>query len=102
MRYLHTFCPMIFISECLLFEHQPCELGLEVKAALGFTSLYIGWNIFCWWVLKTPPYPMQRRVYQAGVPYVAAFYGGLVSVAVTLLLYVRWLRTARGVGLWAI
>lgn len=27
---------------------------------------YLSWNLFCWWLLQTPPYPLQKRFF---VPY---------------------------------
>ena len=26
---------------------------------------YLSWNLFCWWLLQTPPYPLQKRFFVA-------------------------------------
>lgn len=96
MRYIHTYCPLLPVVEAALIAHTPCTLELELAAMLAVALGYVGWNFFCWWLLREAPYPLQLRVYRCGTKRALVFYVVLVFYAASLILHCRLLRRADG------
>jgi len=92
MRYVHTFCPMLLLLDMACTPHVPCPWSWEVAALLVYGFSYLGWNFFCWWLLRVPPYPLQYRIWQQGSARAVTAYAVLLLHAVLLLVYARCLR----------
>eukprot|EP00747_Dinoflagellata_sp_TGD_P080293 gnl/TRDRNA2_/TRDRNA2_160833_c0_seq1.p1 gnl/TRDRNA2_/TRDRNA2_160833_c0~~gnl/TRDRNA2_/TRDRNA2_160833_c0_seq1.p1 ORF type:complete len:309 (+),score=29.09 gnl/TRDRNA2_/TRDRNA2_160833_c0_seq1:80-1006(+) len=77
MHYIHTLCPLLPLAEGSLVKHEPCCIR-EEAATIGACSLsYLIWNLFCWWLFRRPPYPVQRAAWKAGGKGVLMLYGGI-------------------------
>lgn len=74
MQYLHTFVPMLPVVEALLVAHPPGEMGLELGCMFAYFLAYLCWNMFCWWLLKVAPYPLQKKLWQFGTPVAVGTY----------------------------
>eukprot|EP00933_Yihiella_yeosuensis_P073467 TRINITY_DN82171_c0_g1_i1.p1 TRINITY_DN82171_c0_g1~~TRINITY_DN82171_c0_g1_i1.p1 ORF type:complete len:393 (-),score=42.16 TRINITY_DN82171_c0_g1_i1:392-1405(-) len=98
MRYIHTLCPLLLLVESMLVLHRPAQPQVEFGVCFIFISCYLSWNFFCWWLLRTPPYPLQRRIGDLGIPGAVACYAALVVFGLTLLVYSRRFRFATGDG----
>ncbi|CAJ1409829.1 unnamed protein product [Effrenium voratum] len=96
MQYVHTLCPMFLVVDMALAEHSPLEANVEINATLAFAVSYICWNLFCWWLLRVPPYPLQKRLFELGVPWAVFAYAVLSIFAMALCIYVRWVRLVAG------
>merc|ERR1711879_432194 len=96
MQYIHTLVPLSIVADAAIVSHVPCALGLELTALLRFVALYLGWNFFCWWLLKAAPYPLQKRIYHLGLSRAVASYVSLVVGGLGVFGYMRLLRTESG------
>lgn len=101
MLFLHTFIPGLVFADAALLDHHLRTLDFEASAVVGSFLVYLGWNLFCWWLLRRPPYPLQKRLWDFGGWRTILSYLILLVVAVVLLLYSRALRVATDVHSWS-
>lgn len=102
MRYLHTFVPLLLFAEAALVRHLPRSWDLELRAMLMFVACYLAWNFSCWWLLKAPPYPLQKRIHDLGMNSAVVCYLGLAAFAISLLAYTCYLRRAGDIASWSL
>eukprot|EP00434_Breviolum_minutum_P032295 symbB.v1.2.028557.t1/scaffold3038.1/size64864/2 len=93
MQYIHTLCPLLLVIDMMLVQHSLGPADMEINATLCFAWCYLSWNLFCWWLLQTPPYPLQKRFFELGVPWAVFAYAVLSIFAMSLCIYTRWVRT---------
>ncbi|CAK9070788.1 unnamed protein product [Durusdinium trenchii] len=97
MQYVHTLCPLLMVADMMVAEHPLGQADMEINATLCFALGYLAWNFFCWWLLQTPPYPLQKRFFELGVPWALFAYSVLSIFAMSLCIYIRWVRAVGGI-----
>ncbi|OLP85147.1 hypothetical protein AK812_SmicGene33886 [Symbiodinium microadriaticum] len=96
MQYIHTLCPLLLVVDMALGDHPLNKSSLEINATVGFAYSYLAWNFFCWWLLRTPPYPLQKRFFELGIPWAVFAYAVLTIFALSMCAYSRWIRAVSG------
>jgi len=96
MQYIHTLCPLLLVVDTALGDHPLNKSSLEINATVGFAYSYLAWNFFCWWLLRTPPYPLQKRFFELGIPWAVFAYAVLTIFALSMCAYSRWIRAVSG------
>ncbi|CAK9079729.1 unnamed protein product [Durusdinium trenchii] len=101
MQYVHTLCPLLMVADMMVAEHplgQACGCWQTFRSnQTWWTNGYLAWNFFCWWLLQTPPYPLQKRFFELGVPWALFAYSVLSIFAMSLCIYIRWVRAVGGI-----
>jgi len=98
MVYVHSFCPLLLVADVLVVNHAPGPWESEMRASVLFIAGYLAWNFGCWWLLRTPPYPLQKEIWLNGIPKACMAYAILVLYALSLVRYTRHLRQWTGCG----
>ena len=70
-------------------DHSPSGVILELGAAGAWAACYLTWNMFCWWLLRVAPYPLQKRFYERGLLQCLLAYAALVAFAMVLCALAR-------------
>merc|ERR1712037_901966 len=94
MRYIHTLVPLLMYLDPLFTAHEGASWHQEFLAGKAIEVGYLSWNFWCWWLLRQPPYPLQKRIYQLGILPAALCYLLLVLFADALWVHLRYMRTA--------
>lgn len=94
MQYIHTLCPLLLVVDARVADHSPSNAALEFGAAIIWAICYLSWNLFCWWLLRVAPYPLQKRFYQRGLLQCLLAYVVLVVFASLLCAHARHIRSA--------
>lgn len=96
MQYIHTLCPLLLVVDMMVAQHSLGPADMEINTTLCFAWCYLSWNLFCWWLLQTPPYPLQKRFFELGAAWAVFAYSVLSIFAMALCIYTRWVRAAGG------
>ncbi|CAE7761766.1 unnamed protein product, partial [Symbiodinium microadriaticum] len=86
------------VVDMALGDHPLNKSSLEINATVGFAYSYLAWNFFCWWLLRTPPYPLQKRFFELGIPWAVFAYAVRLLPLDQGSQRLAWCQRPRGCG----